>query len=837
MSFLQGVAMGMVKRANAVSRQRAIDNRDKRIRDEENRNQIGLSLANGVIAGDVRPETYNLFIGSNAKFEDIVPNLADDRKYFDELVKQKEHKEAGFKYLQTLAEAGIVPAEVLGNAIDEDWGIDKYYDTATKYVTIDNSTEAYEANVEAKTEMFANKDIREAYQGPDPAIVIADMEFTRADILSMSMNMSEQENIISINAQGSVLELPIADDDSDIDKRTENQMANLNQYLFNDRNYDTLIQQATANSALAESTLEFIDGQLNAIKTSSFTKSKIQMAREGGSGEGIVRNFTEFSKLLSFKKDLETIVNKPASSQASQVETMTPQRQVGDFVFTQSATSDGNSVIGKVNFTSDQTTSIQSMSGAMGMNSKDFIENVAVNGLHSNQGDRNVDLFKRDSIPLYKLTNGKVLDIFTGGGDEATRQMVIKYLNEKAGDDTTRKLEILMPFIPRNDAIRGLSEDIAIEEPDITMTAKEAFEGQDVDLAKVREKNEFSKKAVGLFDIIIENMGFTEDKGDYVKVGGAGALQRLNVGLLGEGSQLDLIFGGLSSDDLTPNDDGTITTIASLQDAAMEVFNDNNIDVTLTQKLGEVEVSVIQLAYALARAEDSNGRLSDADFKIQLDQLIGQGLFANQNVILSKLRTRRTQMANLSAETEYFTKFAGRRVGPRELRQIDGYNRIVSESNKIHRTSANIRNKKKSASSTSDSFAALVQKGYLEKIPSFQQKGYEFYQDKNSMRLLRRDITDDSLVNIQGITAYRKENPDFQSTSLRNVSSNLPPKPKDPPEPVEDVPQTITGRQLTAQGISLSNRITIGDNTYERGLFTGGDYTYTLIPDNSTNQQ
>ena len=105
------------------------------------------------------------------------------------------------------------------------------------------------------------------------------------------------------------------------------------------------------------------------------------------------------------------------------------------------------------------------------------------------------------------------------------------------------------------------------------------------------------------------------------------------------------------------------------------------------------------------------------------------------------------------------------------------------------------------------------------------------------MRLLRRDITDDSLVNIQGITAYRKENPDFQSTSLRNVSSNLPPKPKDPPEPVEDVPQTITGRQLTAQGISLSNRITIGDNTYERGLFTGGDYTYTLIPDNSTNQQ
>lgn len=832
MSFLQGVAMGMVKRANAVSRQRAIDNRDKRIRDEENRNQIGLSLANGVIAGDVRPETYSLFIGSNAKFEDIVPNLADDRKYFDELVKQKEHKEAGFTYLQTLADAGIVPAEVLGNAIDEDWGIDKYYDTATKYVTIDNSTKAYEANVKAKTEMFANKDIREAYQGPDPAIVIADMEFTRADILSMSMNMSEQENIISINAQGSVLELPIADDDSDIDKRTENQMANLNQYLFNDRNYDTLIQRATANSALAESTLEFIDGQLNAIRTSSFTKSKLQMAREGGSGEGIVRNFKELSKLLSFKKDLETIVNKPASSQASQVETMTPQRQAGDFVFTQSATSDGNSVIGKVNFTSDQTTSIQSMSGAMGMNSKDFIENVAVNGLHSNQGDRNVDLFKRDSIPLYKLTNGKVLDIFTGGGDEATRQMVIKYLNEKAGDDTTRKLEILMPFIPRNDAIRGLSEDIAIEEPDITMTAKEAFEGQDVDLAKVREKNEFSKKAVGLFDIIIENMGFTEDKGDYVKVGGAGALQRLNVGLLGEGSQLDLIFGGLSSDDLTPNDDGTITTIASLQDAAMEVFNDNNIDVTLTQKLGEVEVSVIQLAYALARAEDSNGRLSDADFKIQLDQLIGQGLFANQNVILSKLRTRRTQMANLSAETEYFTRFAGRRVGPRELRQIDGYNRIVSESNKIHRTSANIRNKKKSASSTSDSFAALVQKGYLEKIASFQQKGYEFYQDKNSMRLLRRNITDDSIVNIQGITAYKQENPDFQY-----VSSNLPPKPKDPPEFVEDVPQTMTGRQLTAQGISLSNRITIGDNTYERGLFTGGDYTYTLIPDNSTNQQ
>jgi len=833
MSFLQGVAMGMVKKANAVSRQRAIDERDKRIRDEENRNQIGLSLANGVIAGTTRPETYNLFIGNqNSKFKDIVPNLAADREHFDELVNQKTHKETGFKYLQTLVDAGIVPPEVLATATNEDWGIDEYYDAATKYVTIDDSIKAYEANVKAKTEMFANKDIREAYQGPDPAIVIADMEFTRANILSATMTMEEQEDIISINARGSVLELPIADGNSDYDTRTENQMANFNQYLFNDRNYDTLIQQATANSALAESTLEFINGQLNAIRTSSFIKSKLQMAREGGSGEGIVRNFKEFSKLLSFKKDLETIVNKPASSQARQVETMTSQRQDGDFVFTQSETGDGNSVIASVNFTSDQRTSIQSMSGAMGMNSKDFIENVAVNGLYSNQGDRNVDLFKRDSLPLYKLTNGKVLDIFTSGGDEDTRQIVIKYLNEKAGDDTNKKLEILMPFIPKSDAIRKLPEGITIEERATTMTAKQAFEGQDVDLAKVREKNEFSKKAVGLFDIIIKNMGFDQDRGEFVKVGAAGVLQKLNVGLLGEGSQIDLIFGGLSSDDLTTNDDGTLTTISSLQDAALEVFKDNNIDITLTQKLGEVEVSVIQLAYALARAEDSNGRLSDADFKIQLDQLIGQGLFANQNVILSKLRTRRTQMANLSAETEFFTNFAGKRVGSRELKMIDGYNGIISQSNKIFRASANTRNNNSSVGNTSDSFEALTKKGHLQLIPAFTQQGYEFYQDTNNMRLLRRNLEDNSLVNIQGITAYRQENPDFQY-----VSSNLPPKPKDPAEPVEDVPQTMTGKQITAAGIDLLPTVTINGDTYERGLFTEGDYIYTLIPDNSTNQQ
>ena len=545
----------------------------------------------------------------------------------------------------------------------------------------------------------------------------------------------------------------------------------------------------------------------------------------------------EFSKLLSFQKDLETIVNKPASSQANRIEATASSTELGSFSFPQSTTSGGDTVIASVNFTSDQTTSIQSMSGAMGMNSKDFIENVAVNGLHSNQGDRNVDLFKRDSLPLYKLTNGKVLDIFTSGGDEDTRQIVIKYLNEKAGDDTTRKLEILMPFIPKSDAIRRLPQGIAIEERATTMTAKQAFEGQDVDLAKVREKNEFSKKAVGLFDIIIDNMGFDQDRGEFVKVGAAGVLQKLNVGLLGEGSQIDLIFGGLSSDDLTTNDDGTLTTISSLQDAALEVFKDNGIDITLTQKLGEVEVSVIQLAYALARAEDSNGRLSDADFKIQLDQLIGQGLFANQNVILSKLRTRRTQMANLAAETEYFTKFAGRRVGPRELRMIDGYNRIVSESNKIHRTSANIENKKRSASSTSDSFEALTQKGHLQLIPAFTQQGYEFYQDTNNMRLLRRNLEDNSLVNIQGITAYRQENPDFQSKSL--LSSDPPSIQKPLPEPAEDVPQTMTGNQLTAQGISLSNRITIGDNTYERGEYNRNvnDYIYTLVSDNSTNQQ
>ena len=211
MSFLQGVAMGMVKKANAVSRQRAIDERDKRIRDEEMHNQIGLSLADGIIAGTIQPETYNLFIDDpNSKFEDIVPNLVADREKYDELVNQKTHKETGFKYLQTLVDAGIVPPEELATAINEDWGIDEYYDAATKYVTIDDSTKAYEANVKAKTEMFANKDIREAYQGPDPAIVIADMEFTTANILSATMTMEEQENIISINARGSVLELPIA---------------------------------------------------------------------------------------------------------------------------------------------------------------------------------------------------------------------------------------------------------------------------------------------------------------------------------------------------------------------------------------------------------------------------------------------------------------------------------------------------------------------------------------------------------------------------------------------------------------------------------------------------
>ena len=224
--------------------------------------------------------------------------------------------------------------------------------------------------------------------------------------------------------------------------------------------------------------------------------------------------------------------------------------------------------------------------------------------------------------------------------------------------------------------------------------------------------------------------------------------------------------------------------------------------------------------------------ISDADFKIQLDQLIGQGLFANQNVILSKLRTRRTQMANLSAETEFFTNFAGKRVGSRELKMIDGYNGIISQSNKIFRASANTRNNNSSVGNTSDSFEALTKKGHLQLIPAFTQQGYEFYQDTNNMRLLRRNLEDNSLVNIQGITAYRQENPDFQY-----VSSNLPPKPKDPAEPVEDVPQTMTGKQITAAGIDLLPTVTINGDTYERGLFTEGDYIYTLIPDNSTNQQ
>ncbi len=651
MSFLQGVAMGMVKRANAVSRQRAIDNRDRKIRDEENRNQIGLSLANGVIAGDVRPETYNLFIDDpNSKFEDIVPNLAADRKYYNEIVKQKEHKEAGFKYLQTLVDAGIVPAEELGNATNEDWGIDKYYDTATKYVTIDDSTKAYEANVKAKTEMFANKDIREAYQGPDPAIVIADMEFTPANILSMSMAMSEEaENPMKIGN----LSFPTSDDYYK-NINDANELVSGRAHLVEISN---LIRDPKTRKMIADEfkanpqALAVFDEDLQRF-ADYYIGGQIKNATNSVTGEvsGYVPPATDFKGLFDFLKEVkpdstylsreysETKI-KNAAKQAGEIEVV-----ANSLVFNY-IDSNQEEQTGFIEFDEGQIASITRMATNLNYSSpQDFINNFKFIKRADTPEEAYSSLV---SAIRYEALNVNAFNT-PGGADERVRFNVGKALIEEFRGNKLEMAQSIVPLMTVSYDKKGKKRAVTTMKP-IAVYLKQYL---DVDVAKVKEQYGATEETIRLLREL-QTLVLDED----TPSGFVGKLKGVFGGIFAETGQLDQLLGD-NTDNVTSQQ--VLTKAKSMGFVSTDVLTN----------LSEKESLKLTLAAKMARAIDPSGRLSNQDFEVQLARLGQSQLFSAKtqskaalDVVINDFIERRGKLQgiyDLATETAEFNPAAER---------------------------------------------------------------------------------------------------------------------------------------------------------------------------------
>ena len=124
---------------------------------------------------------------------------------------------------------------------------------------------------------------------------------------------------------------------------------------------------------------------------------------------------------------------------------------------------------------------------------------------------------------------------------------------------------------------------------------------------------------------------------EYGKTGLVAAAQKTVIGAVAQGKQLAQLFSKKAEyDEIGLNnsaiykDDGT--SAASLQKVAKEVLGLSDIE-----KISRIEALKLTLAARMARAVDPSGRLSDQDFRIQLQRLGQTGILTSQKGVLQNI--------------------------------------------------------------------------------------------------------------------------------------------------------------------------------------------------------
>lgn len=354
-------------------------------------------------------------------------------------------------------------------------------------------------------------------------------------------------------------------------------------------------------------------------------------------------------------------------------------------------------------------------------------------------GTSNVTLLLDRTRQLYDAGALKMLNSL--GADNDTENNVAELIFGTDGispkGDLPEIMSAILPLIPEPREFRVAGTEVPL------VNGKTFMENRGIDVDELSNKNEFAKKAVELNDIIVNNL---ED--GKVKLGFAGLMQKVGIGIGGPGGQLNQLFGDVPVDSLEEG-----TTYQSLQAATEEVLGKYSISVE--GALGETQVAAIQLAYAQARAVDGNGRLSDADFKIQLDTILGSGLFQNVNVQISSLKTLHRQFSRVVEDSEFYVSMASEDIGPKQAKMFEA-NRIIERARKRDRTkkAANIAGD--TSLTVASTFADMQKQGMTFTDAPYKEEGFKYYRNQNNqlVRVSDRDDTARVITDINSISSF-----------------------------------------------------------------------------------
>ena len=231
-----------------------------------------------------------------------------------------------------------------------------------------------------------------------------------------------------------------------------------------------------------------------------------------------------------------------------------------------------------------------------------------------------------DGAKLAAANAGDLL-LLEGGASRTTLDNTVQTLNAIGGDTKDigamrRAAYVIIPADPEFETAPPSAQTF--------ISGSEYMEGKGFNVGDFREQQTANNEAV---EMLLE---LQQLQADYGRTGIAAKIDKFALGIVGQGKQLADLFGGGSEysdfgEDLVTEDG---TNRASLMAIAKETLGVTNIE-----KLSKMDALRLTLAAKMARAVDPSGRLSDQDFKIQLERLGGTGWFTDTKGELAKLGT------------------------------------------------------------------------------------------------------------------------------------------------------------------------------------------------------
>ena len=517
------------------------------------------------------------------------------------------------------------------------------------------------------------------------------------------------------------------------DKEAYQNLGQLSYIVGNPTVRQDLLDKFKVDTAGAEQLVNFIDtelarrGQYIYLNKSGIDDTTKEIKSP------VFATFDEYRPLLSFREELVGMTGVETRTQRhvevdNAIERLTEGKGVASdeiFVSQRMTGPDGNVYLGGTvikEASKGYARELEELAKANGFaNRHVMINNISSIGVSDDPVDA-MEILREHTIPL---KNAGADQLLTAKGalpnvvDEVSRLLV----DVSPTDNTAEQVNALVAMIPLPESYQA-TFGVRGSYP----TGADFLKTRAIKADEMISKNTFANNASESINAIIANYAPNENNGS-IKTGAAGLLQRVGLGIFASGGQVDQLFGGF--DPATDFEEGT--TAASLAKVVSDVTGKS-----LTDKLGENDALMIALAYQMARAEDSNGRLSDADLKIQLDLLKGQGFFDNRNITLAKLNTLKTKFERIKQDTDYYAGVARNTngVSPLEAREFDAY--VIVEKARKHR-----RRQTVSATGGTDTRIRFNEDDYKPATQDFVPvDGSEFFYGDGGVLYERKDGSD-----------------------------------------------------------------------------------------------